>query len=121
MGAISTEIWQMLRLGWGTLLPLMGTWYPNPWLLSKKPPLVVPLSENTMSRTDASSGTCTSACRKPPPPGTTGFSSRGPIWACSRLFFPALACTAPELEAGEGDSMMLLRRNATEAGGGGGG
>ena len=76
----------MLRLGWGTLLPLMGTWYPNPWLLSKKPPLVVPVSENTMSRTDASSGTCTWACRNPTPPGTTGFSSRGPIWAwCAPL------------------------------------
>ena len=81
MGAISTEMWQMLRLGWGTLLPWMGTWYPSPWLLSTKPPLLPPLSANSMSSTEASSGTWTSACRKPAPPGTTGLSSRGPIWA----------------------------------------
>ena len=39
----------------------------------------------------------------------------------SRLFFPALACTTLKLEAGEGESLMLLRGEAPLEGGGGGG
>ena len=38
----------------------------------------------------------------------------------SRLFFPALACTTLKLEAGEGESLMLLRGEAPLEGGGGG-